>query len=167
MASERYYHAPENPLIQHHSWAHADHTLSIPSQNGTVFSETPLQSGNYAEGYLPATLEASSNHMLLSNANFESDIGTLGLSDLNVNAFDHVTAIIGPQHHEHPYAWGSSEMIPQEVEMDYSAFMMLDDSSEINVGLHDSSGSTTIHEQSSASDAITLFPKLWYLSLEH
>ncbi|KAK1467091.1 hypothetical protein CMEL01_11084 [Colletotrichum melonis] len=158
MASERYYHAPENPLIQHHSWGYADHTHSIPSQNGTLYIGTPPQSGNCAEGYLPANLKASANHILLSNANFESDIGTLGLSDLNVNTFDHVTAMISPQHHDNPYAWGSSEMLPQEVEMDYSAFMTLDDSSDINVGLHDSSGSTTFHEQSSASNAMMLFP---------
>ncbi|KAK1476948.1 hypothetical protein CTAM01_15299 [Colletotrichum tamarilloi] len=158
MASEHYYQALENQLIQHHSWGYADHVLSIPSQNGTVFSETPLQFGNYAEGYLPANLEASANHMLLSNANFESDIGTMGLSDLNVNTSDHVTDMISPRHHDHLYAWGSSEMISQEDGVYHAACMMLYNHSNINVGSHDSGELITIHEKSSASNAMILFP---------
>ncbi|KXH52774.1 hypothetical protein CNYM01_05157 [Colletotrichum nymphaeae SA-01] len=158
MASEHYYQALENQLIQHHSWGYAGHVLSIPSQNGTVFSETTLQSGNYAEGSLPANLEASANHVLLSNANFQSDIGTLGLSDLNVNTFDHVTDMIGPKHHDHLYACGSSEMIPQEDGVYHAACMMLNNHSNINVDSHDSGEFITIHEQSSASNAMMFVP---------
>lgn len=98
--------------------------------------------------------------MLLSDANFESEVGTLGLAGLNVNTFHQVTDMMSPQHHDHPYAWDPLEMIPQEVRVDCSAFMMLDDSSIINVDLHGNGEIVTIHEKSSTSNDMMLFPEI-------
>ncbi|EXF82397.1 hypothetical protein CFIO01_01857 [Colletotrichum fioriniae PJ7] len=156
MASEHYHQASEDQLIQHHSWGYADHVLSISSQNSSAFFESPVRSDNYGEGYLPATLEVSANHMFYPDANFESNISTLGLSDLNLSAFDHLTDMIGPQHHDNILAWGPSEMIPQDG-VNHAACMMLDDHSNINVGSQGSAEFITVHEQSSASDAMMSF----------
>ncbi|KXH45813.1 hypothetical protein CSAL01_01975 [Colletotrichum salicis] len=145
-ASERSYQASENQLIQHHPWqmVSIDHTFSTPSQNDHGFDELPERCDDFGEGGFLVLFEASTNHVFSYNPNIESNIRL---------------DVIDPLDHNAQCAWESSEMVPQEDEVDLAASMMLDDYSTINVGLQDSGGFFAIPEQSTTSDVMMSSPE--------